>query len=838
MADPTADQTAHARTDSRLAALLDGYRVPAGHFDELCAVDGTPRAQWEALAGSGDLTREHLSRAQARVDRQIHENGVTYNVYAAADGPSRPWTLDVLPLLLGTQEWDGLASGLRQRARLLNAIAADLYGPQSLVSDGVLPAALVLRHPGFLRECHGICPPGDVFLHLVAFDLARGPDGQWRVIGTRTQSPSGAGYALENRTIVARQFPHAYRRLRVQPLTAFFETLQDTLLAGAPAHGETPHVVLLTPGPYNETYFEHVYLAKQLGFPLVEGGDLTVRHDRVFLKTVSGLRRVHAILRRTDDDYCDPLALRPDSTLGVPGLVHAWRAGTVLVANALGAGVLESPGLHAFLPAACERLLGSPLELVSLRTSWCGDETVRDHAGVVKPAFPDAAMEPVFLASVGDAAHEEWAARLRADPDAFVVEEFLPLSQTPVWHDDHFASRALMLRVFLASDGRGQYRVMPGGLARIAGSDRQIVSGQRGGGSKDTWILSDSPVEAALPLEPHFIAADGGRQADTATSSRAAEHLFWLARYAERSENSARLLRSVLARLTDPDELTGGLRDVALRVCRLAGALPRETANTDSLVVERALIEGLVDAHGRQGLAFNVAQTVRVAGAVRDRLSSDNWRLLNRLSQALPRTPESVDLDDALEMLDETIIALVAIGGLEMAHMTRNDGWRFLSIGRHLERLSFVGTTLDEVAAEATAAEPALFEWLLDLSDSLITYRSRHLHAPEWPGVLDLLLFDAHNPRSALFQIAKLDKHVKLLPGADLGELTATRADIEQLLVACHAPDSTQRELFRRSAPVDDLLVACQQTAHRLSDALTLRYFSHIYERPLPVMAI
>ena len=266
--------------------------------------------------------------------------------------------------------------------------------------------------------------------------------------------------------------------------------------------------------------------------------------------------------------------------------------------------------------------------------------------------------------------------------------------------------------------------------------------------------------------------------------------------------------------------------------------MTRETTDTDSLLVERALIKGLVDAHGRQGLAFNVAQTVRVAGAVRDRLSSDNWRLLNRLSQALPRTPEGVDLDEALELLDETIIALVAVGGLEMAHMTRNDGWRFLSIGRHLERLSFVGTTLDEAAAEATSAEPALFAWLLDLSDSLITYRSRHMHAPEWHGVLDLLLFDAHNPRSALFQIGKLGKHVQLLPGADSGELTATRADIEQLLVACHAPDSAQRELFRRSTAIDDLLVACQQTAHRLSDALTLRYFSHIYERPLPVMAI
>jgi uncharacterized alpha-E superfamily protein len=294
----------------------------------------------------------------------------------------------------------------------------------------------------------------------------------------------------------------------------------------------------------------------------------------------------------------------------------------------------------------------------------------------------------------------------------------------------------------------------------------------------------------------------------------------------------------VLARLTDPDDLTGPLRAIALRVCRLMGVLGQDTADDDSLVVERALIEGLVDVQMRHSLAFNIAQTLRVAGAVRDRLSSDNWRLLNRLWQTLPATPDSVDLDEALDLLDQSIISLVAVGGLEMAHMTRNDGWRFLSIGRHLERLSFVSTTLDEVAADAAASEPALLEWLLDLSDSLITYRSRHMHAPEWRGVLDLLLFDARNPRSALFQLAKLDKHVQLLPGADSGELTATRAEIEQLLVACRPSDVTQRELFRRSAPVDDLLVACQQAGLRTSEALTLRYFSHIYERPLPTMVV
>ncbi len=258
----------------------------------------------------------------------MHENGVTYNVYAAADGPNRPWTLDVLPFVVQAGEWALLESGLRQRARLLNALAADLYGPQCVLHEGVIPPALVFKHPGYLRACHGVSPQGGLFVHLVAFDLARDPDGRWRVVNTRTQAPSGAGYALENRATIPRVFPGAFRDLNVLPLAPFFDAFRRAVTSMAPCDDGSPHVVLLTPGPYNETYFEHSYLAKHLGFALVEGADLMVRDDRVFLKTISGLRQVHAVVRRLDDTFCDPLELRADSTLGVPGLVQAWRDGT------------------------------------------------------------------------------------------------------------------------------------------------------------------------------------------------------------------------------------------------------------------------------------------------------------------------------------------------------------------------------------------------------------------------------------------------------------------------------------------------------------------------------
>ena len=380
---------------------------------------------------------------------------------------------------------------------------------------------------------------------------------------------------------------------------------------------------------------------------------------------------------------------------------------------------------------------------------------------------------------------------------------------------------------------------MPGRIPRrIAGENRHIVSGQRGGGSKDAWVLSDAPVDTLLPFDLRSTVRDSGHYEERATSSRAAEHLFWLGRYAERSENCARLLRTVLTRLTDPDDFTGMLRTVTLRACREQELIPDDVLTRENVSLERVLIDGMLSVQDRLSLAFNIAQALRVAGAVRDRLSSDNWRVLNRLYQSVAApSPDRVDLDQALELIDEAIVSLVAVGGLEMAHMTRDHGWRFLSMGRHLERLSFVSTSLDLVATSGAVNDPAVLEWLLDLSDSLITYRTRHRHAPEWQGVMDLLFFDALNPRSGLFQLKKLGKHVLLLPGADHGEMTGTITSINRLLDHCRPPQ-TWDDPHQQTLPLSDLLKGGRDVAFQLSDALTLRYFSHIYERPQATRAL
>jgi uncharacterized alpha-E superfamily protein len=553
---------------------------------------------------------------------------------------------------------------------------------------------------------------------------------------------------------------------------------------------------------------------------------------------VAGLRPVHAILRRLDDDFCDPLELKTHSTLGVAGLVQAWRASRLLVANALGMGVLESPLLPSFLPAICTRLLGEHLQLRSPELWWHDDGAgfesalARLERAVIKPAVPDADSQAVLGPSLDSEGRRKWTERIRSDPDRYVLEEYVPLSHVPVWQADALESRALMLRVFLVADGRGDYKVLPGGLSRIAGSERQLVSGQQGGGSKDTWVLSDRPVER-ISLLPGRLGSRDIARSERMVSSRAAEHLFWMGRYAERSENCARLMRAVLTRLHDGDGLIAGGSQPIVEIGRRQGLLDAATARTarewSPHEFEGDLIRGLTDARELHSVAFNVEQCVRVASAVRDRLSTDNWRALNRLSEMLRRRPKrQPGLAEGLELLDQVILSLVAVGGLEMAHMTRDHGWRFMSLGRHLERLLYVTTTVAQVSSSGMTENPALLEWLLDVSDSIITYRARYMGRAEWLAVADLLLFDARNPRSAVFQLAKLAKHVPLLPAADLGVVVPTLEHLCRRRTA----EPNSGELFPQADALSDFLERSEQIALHLSDALTLRYFSHVYEPP------
>ncbi len=839
--DPQPDRDAAAH------ALRAAAAAPAGHRDEMLAEDGSLRPPWrtffERLGAGGfrDLARRHASLV-----RQIRDDGITYNVYAEAapdgsGGPTRPWSLELLPFVIGADDWAHIERGVTQRARLLSRMLHDVYGPQRLLAEGLLPPALVFGHPGYLRALLGTTPVGDTYLNIAAFDLGRSADGRWWVVSQRTQAPSGLGYALQNRLIVARHFPEAFHALSVQRLAASFRRLLDAITRAAPTDaGGAPRIVLLTPGPYNETYFEHAYLARYLGVALVEGSDLTVRADRVYLKTVHGLERVHVILRRLDDDFCDPLELRPDSALGVPGLLQAVRAGSVLVANALGAGFLESPALQGFLPAIAERLLGEALALPSLASWWCGEAAawaaVADRLGdkVIKPTYPPrpaqarTGFDAIIGAELGGAGLEQLRARIEASPADYTVQEYLPLSQARVWQDGALLPRAAMVRVYAIADGPGRWHAMPGGLTRIAARAQRVVSLQSGGSSADTWVQTDGPVDRTsllpAPLRPEDLAAQR-----RPVTSRAAENLFWMGRYAERTDHTARLAQAALGLLAGDAVRAAPVAAVLARLCLEQGLVPPNVPSPvqGAAVFERTLRAGLHDP-ARPSVAFNLAALLRTGSQIRERLSPEHGRLLRLAQQRFSEGALGVgrglrSSGGALEALRRLSLDMAAITGAQADRMTRDDGWRLLAIGRQIERLACMSSTLSAFEATGALHEDAGFDLLLALADSTVTYRALYQGRHEFPPLLHLLVQDAANPR-ALACIAEL-------LGAELARLPTPPPALLQAL----APPAAWPSLAQlcaadgagRLPALAGLTAKLVEAARVMSDAIGARYFSH-----------
>ncbi|WP_447800189.1 circularly permuted type 2 ATP-grasp protein [Pseudomonas kilonensis] len=815
--------------------LLDRYPLTTGTYHELLDNNGAVRPHWRRLFDQLQRsTPAHLIQRQALLARQIQENGVTYNVYADPKGADRPWELDLLPHVIDPQEWKHLSAGIAQRARLLNAVLADLYGPQRLISEGLLPAELVFGHNNFLWPCQGIAPPDGSFLHLYAVDLARTPDGRWWVTADRTQAPSGAGYALENRMIVSRAFPELYRDLRVRHLSGFFRTLQETLARQAPSDGESPLVVLLTPGRFNESYFEHLYLARQLGYPLVEGGDLTVRDATVYLKTLSGLRRVHAIMRRLDDDFCDPLELRTDSALGVPGLLEAVRQGRVLVANALGSGVLESPGLLGFLPKINQYLFGEELILPSIATWWCGEPPVLAQALeklpqlLIKPAFPSQSFTPVFGRDLNEAQRGQLAARMQARPYAYVAQELAQLSQAPVWQaeDGHIQPRAIGMRVYAVS-GKDDYRVLSGGLTRVAAeADAEVVSMQRGGASKDTWVLGEQAPGGEQWTAQRTVGVHDLVRRDPYLPSRVVENLFWFGRYCERCDDSARLLRIMLGRYVDGDDPQALQSAVSLGESLML--LPEEGE------LHERLLAALLGDDWSFSLRSNLQRLQWAASQVRGKLSRENWQALVELQrEAMELETEEPDFGELLDFLNRLVMSLAALSGFALDDMTRDEGWRFLMIGRRLERLQFLSSSLAAFLRSDAVFDQAGLEWLLELGNSSITYRSRYLAVAQLIPVLDLLVLDEQNPHAVLFQLKLVARTLKRL-NDDFGAPKETA--LPELVTRLSRFDlrCLENPLFGEAslrAALDGLADLLQEVADvggQVSDRLALRHFAHV----------
>ena len=819
------------------SGLLAGYKPRDDAYDEMMLPSGGLRPHWRVFGSF--LAQCGAKDIQPRLDvvqRLLRDHGVTYNIYDDALGTSRPWELDLIPLIISADEARRVADGLDQRSRLLEAILADIYGPQQLIKEGWIPAALLGANPSFLRPVVGVSPPGGRFLHITGCDLVRGADGAWRVLADRVQVPSGQGYALENRIIMSNVFPEEFNASRVQRLAEYFEAERETLRSLAPSRRGGASILMFTPGPQDETYFEHAFKARYLGFPLVESADLTVRDRRLHLKTLEGLRRVDVLLRRQEDFRCDPLELAGDEFSGIPGLVEAWRNGSVAIANGLGTGVVGTPALHPFLPGACRHLLGEELKIPCVPTWWCGQPKelamVLDSPGrwVIKEAFVRGKRDPVFLGQLGPDARAAALDRLRAAPHNWVAQETLALSTSPAWIKDRLEPRPVVWRAFGLAHDTG-FMMMPGGLSRVSPqSHGWVVTMRSGGVSKDTWVLSDGPVKAKSLLGTQPVVIRPARPPG-AVPSRVADHLFWLGRYAERLEQSVRIARAALQRLSG-EGVAVQTRELQGCVDLMAGLkwVPRNQALSGLKEVLRDILQN----PRREGSVPQLIASLRYnAAAARDRLSDDTWRLFNRLESDARAQVQNFRTVTALGLLDTLVLDLAAFSGMQTENMTHGHGWRFLELGRRIERALMVAK-LVKAGTESAASDEAVLTPLLEICDSTMTYRRLHYSRPRIVPAAYLLLQDTANPRGVALQIDRLFEHAAKLPGdpasrAELGE----RERVMQLRGTLAMPDLPAWADTPEKA-CEAVPGACARLVAQLEDlshALTEHYFSHAVRR-------
>lgn len=800
--------------------------LPAtGGLDEWRGPDRGLSPSWQrllqTLPGRAQPLAAELQRRAVQLAQQLRADAVAHNVHDT--GAAQPWTPELLPLVVEPADWAAIERGVAQRARLLEQVLADAYGPQRLLQRGLLPPALLFEHPGYLRPLHGLQPPLGRFLHVAAFDLARGPDGRWWVTAQHTRTPAGLGHLLHHRIAVSRRFPEAYEQLQVQHVASAYRRLLESLRAQARAASELPHprLVLLTPGPAAPGYFEHAYLARYLGITLVEGGDLTVRGERLYLKMLEGLAPVHGLLRAVEDTQCDPLELDAHSPCGVPGLLQVVRAGNLALANAPGSGFLESPALMGFLPAIAQALLGQPLLLPTLASWWCGEAAAWSS---VRAQLPRMCMRPSFVPNAG--ALRPDAGRIDAEPAAWTVQERPGRSQALCWRDGKLQGVPVGLRVYALADGPG-WQVLPGALARVV-EDADAPLAREGGRALDLWVRTDGAVDTFSML-PRRLGVEDVLARRGPVPSRTAESLYWLGRYTERSEQLVRLARAALQR--SATELALPVQRALRTLLQRAGLLP-EGAPPRAGSYRRMLLGSLAAEQG-SGLGFHLEALSRAAGTLRERLSPEQWGLLRRMGEELraalrpdaqvPPTPAV-----ALRALDVLALQLAAITGAQSDRMTRDQGWRLLTVGRFVERLVSHATQLAVLLAEPGALEdPEGSALLLELFDSTITFRARYQRHHELLALTDLLVLDDTNPRACACILRRLRTELRKLP------VDAPSAEALLAALPAQGPGLALQEL----CDLDDdalrrrlLALATQlaQAGARLSDELGQRFFAHV----------
>ena len=875
-------RTAKTNKDIVDDSFTKAYFSDTEQVDEMLDRIGHVNPHWQLfIQALSTLGLKEMVARHKDVERLLRENGVTYVVHGEKQG-YRPWELDPIPLIISNSDWKSISVGLTQRAELLNLILKDLYGEKRLIKEGLIPPEVVYAHAGFLRPCNELLPPNSPPLLMYAADLAKDSSGNIRVLNDRTQAPSGAGYALENRTVLARTLPHLFGEVGVHRLSFFFRTIQNSLAELAPRQKDNPHVVVLTPGPHNETYFEHAYLASYLGYTLAQGDDLTVLDGRVWLKSLDGLQPVDIILRRVDDIFCDPLELRQDSRLGVAGLLEAIRQGNVVVVNPPGSSVLENPALIPFLPNIARQLIGEDLRLPSVSTWWCGQPKQRDYVlanlkeFVIKPIYRQPNAKPLFGTELSAAELDTLRAQIYAKPHLYVGQEYIHFSTTPSLIEGKLEPRRATLRSFLFAEKDG-YAVMPGGLTRCEGEVGELtVSIQEGGVSKDTWILAPEP-EPHISLWQHPKRGPIILENSQGLSSRSAENLFWVGRYAERSEGHARLLRITLDKIKigmevsplgqplpsvvftethgeesrDVSELAY-LRSMLRSLTGLTSSHPG-FVNKNGQELESELLSIMLDTKNSGSLVSTLQSLVNAAYAVRDRWSTDTWRVMNSIENLCNALQKNISKDEDFQShvtpngsdertlqhiqteLDQLMIFLAALSGLNAESMTQTIGWVSLDMGRRIERalLLIVLCRSSLVAVQEEWIERLLLESILAAAESLITYRSRYRSALHLPTALEMLLLDETNPRSLVYQLKRLQEQIRDLPREKSGyRLSEEEQLILEALTQLQLSNTFQlaqrSEHLTQRQGLEKLLVRLAQILIEISDVLTQTYFSHV----------
>ncbi|MCA9229517.1 MAG: circularly permuted type 2 ATP-grasp protein [Planctomycetales bacterium] len=827
--------------------FLSGYQSVRTGFNELLTPDGRVRPLWDRFIPMIErLQKGEFERRWRHSQRLIRENGITYSPYGDPDANARPWELDALPLLIHETEWREVSAAIVQRAELLQLVLSDLYGPQRLLKEAVIPPAVLYAHPGFQLAYHGLKPDSALPLHYYAADLARAPDGKWWVLADRSEAPSGIGFALENRIVISRMLPEIYRKCNVRRLAPFFIAFEETLQELAGLHSGVTRAVILSRGPQQECYFEDAYLARYLGHTLVEGADLAFRDGRVYLKTLDGLLPIDVILRRPNSEDCDPLEFSADSSAGVAGLLQAVRSGSVALTNPLGSGLVESPIFMAFMPRLCRFFLQQDLAMPGIATWWCGEPNSLEYVVsrldrlTITEAYRHRGQKMQPEQDIAQVPPHKLEALIRSDPNRFVAQERLASSVAPLWKGNQLVSARLEVRAFSVAH-RSSFKVMEGGLTRTTTTDSAVKSDSCapfGRGCKDTWIVGDQPVEYVSLLTQSESAIEL-RRVGSDLPSRVADNIFWLGRQIERADAAARLLRTFILQATSetPESRQARLAPL-LRALASQGQIDPgyalENMKGGLPDIESAMPQLIFDEHQPSSLRSVLEELSRVASVVRDRLSVDSWRTLVRIDQrfrSMQVASNSLDMTDVLNFVNGLIIDLAAMEGFVMESMTRSHVFRFLDFGRRLERAHQMTALLRSCFVGKHAVTGYLLEAVLEIADSVMTYRSRYLLNLQLAAVLDLLITDETNPRSIAFQLVTLRQHAESLPRH---HKEVTLAKHEKLILSMvHSVRMLEIQHFCEPHGSDDqhqlesLLAGLERKLPALSHELANRYLVH-----------